>query len=305
MVYPEKYFAVFVMTFQRNSILEQTILQLFDQSYPPQKVLVIDNDPLQLAQEVAEKLSHLPLAYYAIGYNSGPAGAAKKGLELLSDEGYKWIGWIDDDDPPIFNDTFEILLKIGSANSKCGCVGAVGQRFNQKNGLMIRVPDAELNGTGIVEVDNIAGNMSKIVNASVVVQSGILPDESLFFGFEELDFDLRIKEAGYSIIADSELYLRNRIHHNRLGFKLKRGLKKPIDKLWREYYSTRNLMLIIKKQKKYSTLSWLLFKNMIKSILAFKHGFRYGIKNFKYIFLGVFDFLRDRRGNRNFASKFH
>lgn len=293
-----KNFAVFVMTFQRNVSLEKTILQLFDQTYPPEKVLIIDNDPAKGASLVANNLSSLPVFYFSMGYNSGPAGAAKKGLELLAQEGYRWIGWIDDDDPPLFKDTFDILLKRASMVQHCGCVGAVGQNFDVEKALIKRIPDQELKNEGIVYVDNIAGNMSKIINAAVVLQSGVLPDESLFFGFEELDFDLRIKKAGYSLISDSQLYFRNRIYHNRIGIKIKRGIKKPLDKLWREYYSTRNLMFIINKEKKYTTLFWLFFKNIIKSLAGFKYGFHYGRKNFYYIQLGIIDFFRDRRGSR-------
>ena len=150
-------FAAFVMTYRRNDTLESTVKQLFEQTFPPQKVIIIDNDPDEGARIVAEKLSQIPVFYYAGGYNSGPAGAAKRGLELLSKEGFEWIGWIDDDDPPLFKDSFEILLNRAQQTKNCGCVGAVGQRFNLKKALMVRVPDKELDQEGIIMVDNIAG----------------------------------------------------------------------------------------------------------------------------------------------------
>jgi GT2 family glycosyltransferase len=296
MVYPEKYFAVFVMTFQRNLILEQTILQLFDQSYPPQKVLVIDNDPLQLAQEIAEKLSHLPVAYYAIGYNSGPAGAAKKGLELLSDEGYKWIGWIDDDDPPLFKDTFEILINRAASVNNCGCVGSVGQYFDFKKAVITRVPDQELEHDGIIMVDNIAGNMCKIVNAKIVREKNITPDEELFFGFEELDFDIQLKKAGFLLVVDKQLYKKHRQYYKREHLKTKRGYKKDINLLWRDYYSTRNILYILKKNKLYKGFALSLLRILIKMFMGFKYGFKYGMINFNYNFLGLCHFATGKKG---------
>jgi len=284
------------MTYQRNSTLEETINIILEQTFPPQKILILDNDPSGGAKSVVEKLSHLPVDYYAVGYNSGPAGAAKKGLEILSNEGYDWIAWIDDDDPPLFKDSFEILLKRASEVQRCGCVGVVGQRFDLSKAMMIRLPDEELNTEGIVYVDNIAGGMCKIVNADVVRKENVFPDEKLFYGFEELDFDLRVKKAGYTLIADAQLYKKNRIHHNRIGFKVKRGQKKETNRLWREYYSTRNLLIILHKQHAITSLFFFLLRSFLKSIIGFRYGLKYGVKNFRYINLGILHFIAGRKG---------
>lgn len=289
-------FAAFIMTYQRNPTLESTIHILLEQTFPPHKILIIDNDPDKGGKVIADKMSHLPVDYYAVGNNSGPAGAAKMGLQILSNEGYDWIGWIDDDDPPLFKDTFEILFQRASEIINCGCAGAVGQRFDISKAMMLRVPDEELEKEGIVYVDNVAGGMCKIVNADVIRKNQILPDENLFYGFEELDFDLRIKKAGYTLIADAQLYKRNRIHHNRIGYKVKRGQKKPTDRLWREYYSTRNLSIVLNKQGSIKSLIIFLTRNFLKSIISFRYGLKYGVKNFGYINLGILHFILGRKG---------
>jgi len=290
-------FAAFIMTFQRNETLESTIKIILEQSVSPQKVVIVDNDPAQGAKIVADKFNHLSVEYYSVGYNSGPAGAAKKGLEILSKDGYEWIGWIDDDDPPIFKNTFEVLLKLGSENKQCGCVGAVGQRFNSKTGLMLRVPDNELEGEGYIQVDNIAGGMCKIVNASVVNKCNILPDEKLFYGFEELDFDLRLQTAGYLLLVDKNLYKKHRIHFNRSGVNLQRGQKKPKNRLWREYYSTRNCLIILHKLKLYRALIHSVLRFNLKMIAGFRFGFSYGVKNFKYVSKGIIHFFLNQKGS--------
>lgn len=99
MTQTKPFFAAFIMTFQRNHTLEETIRIILDQTLPPEKILIVDNDPAESAKSIAQKFSHLPVFYHATGNNSGPAGAAKKGLEILVNEGFKWIAWIDDDDP--------------------------------------------------------------------------------------------------------------------------------------------------------------------------------------------------------------
>ena len=222
------------MTYNRPEILGKTIVSLLGQTLQPEKILVIDNDPSKTAKPVVEKLASLPLEYYATGSNIGPAGAAKVGLEKLAHEGYDWIGWMDDDDPPVFSDSFELLLALAARSEKCGCVGAVGHYFNLKKGLIKRVADEQLEGTGNISVDNIAGGMCKIVKGAAILQDNILPNEKLFYGFEELEFDLRLKKAGYVLLTDKDLYKRNRINANRIGYQLKRGQKKEFTKLWRE-----------------------------------------------------------------------
>jgi GT2 family glycosyltransferase len=299
----DTYFAAFIMTYKRTAILEDTIRILYNQSHPPQKILIVDNDPAFSAKDIVSKFSDFKISYHSIGYNAGPAGAAKAGLEILTKEGYQWIAWIDDDDPPIFEDTFEILLKSASKNKKCGCVGVVGQYFNRKNGVVIRVSDEELDGFGSFEVDTIAGNMSKIINADVCLKGNVYPDEKLFFGFEELDFDLRLQKSGYVLLVDKVLYKKHRIYYNRLDIIPKRGNKKDVNKLWREYYSTRNSLIILSKHGYFSALIVSFFRYVFKIVAGFQYGIHYGILNARIIIKALIHYLFGKRGTINFSIK--
>lgn len=289
-------FAVFIMTYQRVSTLESTINSLLKQSYPPQKILIIDNDPAKSAAVLVSKFTNNSIDYFAVGYNSGPAGAAKVGLEMLSTQGYNWIGWIDDDDPPIYNDIFEILLNKAALTENCGCIGVVGQYFNKRNGLMVRVPDYELEGKGVLEVDNIAGNMCKVINADVCLKNNVYPDNTLFFGFEELDFDLRIKQAGYVLVVEKELYKRHRVKFNRIGLQVKRGLKKDKNRIWRDYYSIRNSLIIHKKNKLFLAFVVTIMRSFIKIVSGFRYGITYGNANARVILYAIIHFFLGKRG---------
>jgi GT2 family glycosyltransferase len=295
----DTFFAAFIMTYNRVSTLEDTIKKIFSQSFPPHKVIIIDNDYNFSAKGIQNKYPEYNISYHPIGYNSGPAGAAKVGLEILVKEGYQWIAWMDDDDPPIFENTFEILLNMASSNEKCGCVGAVGQYFDKKNGLMIRVSDSELNTKGILSVDNIAGGMCKIVNANVCLKENIYPDESLFYGFEELDFDIRLQNSGYLLLTDRQLYKKHRIHFNRTDLNRIRGGKKELARLWREYYSTRNSLIILFKNKYLLALCLSLVRYSSKILFGFRYGCQYGILNAKFIGKGIFHFFFGKRGAYN------
>jgi GT2 family glycosyltransferase len=292
----KKFFAAFIMTYRRNSTLETTIAALFKQTYPPEKVVIVDNDIEFSAKPILELLPNYPLEYYNVGYNSGPAGASRKGLEILTAQEYKWIAWVDDDDPPVFDNCFELLLQVGENAPNCGCVGAVGHYFDRRNGIITRVPDDELLKPGIIEVDQIAGGMCKIVASKVVSEKNILPDEKLFFSFEDLDFDLKIQNGGYKLYASRNLYLNHRTKFKTQGIVKQRGNKKDTNKLWRDYYSTRNILFILSHNKLTLALIKTLFRSGIKVFLGFRFGLHYGTKNAQYIFRAILDFSLNKKG---------
>lgn len=290
------YFAAFVMTFERTHLINDTIDKLLVQSLPPEKILIIDNSITSKTQEFFSNYKNPKVEYFRVGKNLGPAGAAKIGLERLAQEGYKWIYWGDDDDPPFFKDNFEVLLKMADSIPDCGCVGAVGQFFNKKNGLIERVIDEELQKTGELKVDTIAGNMSKIVKANVVLKNKVLPDESLFFGMEELDYDLRIQKAGYNLYVDRSMYLRYRTQSNHLGKNVKRGLKKDSGRMQRDYYSTRNGLTIFKKNGLILALLINIFRIFYKMVTSFKYGSNYGKRYSGYLWRALRHFLKGKKG---------
>ena len=271
----KKKFAAFVVTFNRAEILMDTINKIMTQTLPPEKLLIIDNGD---TDETKKKLDELypQVAYHRMGYNAGPAGGDKVALEMLAKEGYEWIFWGDDNDPPPTPDTFEKLVNLAeSYNGNCGQVGMVGSRFNKYTGLLGRFTNEELRKNAYIEVDTIGGGQCKIVSGKCILK-GILPEEKLFFGFEDLDFDLSQKEAGYSILVHSDLFLGCRERWNRLQVNSTVARKKDERVLWRDYYSIRNALFIMKKHRHYLAFLSILAVSFGKSLLSYKHGLRYG-----------------------------
>ena len=286
------------MTYKREEILEETIGQLLAQSLPPSKILIVDNDPDCSAKAIWQQLGNPQIAYHSVGYNSGPAGAAYHGLNILFEEGWEWVLWMDDDDPPIFRDSIEELFKIQQGYSKpseIGMLGAVGVRFDASIAKTIRIPDEQLHG--ILEVDNIAGSQLPLIHRRVF-EAGIFPSPELFFGFEELDFSLAIKRAGFKILISGENLLRHREHANRLNFSRGIYAKKDVQKLWREYYTLRNLIhILIKKERNWVGVFRLWLKGIVKSIYGFRFGFGYGWRNLQYLHLGFWHGFTGKLGH--------
>jgi GT2 family glycosyltransferase len=260
--------------------------------------LVIDNGSQDLVTECIKQLNDERIFLHSVGYNAGPSGGAYWGMKLLFERGYDWVLWVDDDDPPKFDDLFEKLFKIVSDNDNefLGMVGAVGERFDRKEGTIIRLKDIQL--TGYLEVDTISGNMFPLISKRTF-EKGILPNKNLFFGFEELDFGLSLKRAGFKILTSGELHIKHRIEAGRLNLITNKNQKKLYSSLWREYYSARNLVFILFHQERLliGTLTCIC-RNILKSFVVFKHGFTYGTKASSLILMGLFDGIFNRMDMR-------
>jgi GT2 family glycosyltransferase len=201
-------YAAFVMTYKRPAILLDTINKLFNQTFPPEVVLIVDNDPDKSALSLVNNFPKNKVQYHAVGYNSGPAGGAYLGLKLLFEQNWDWVLWADDDDPPAFNDSIQNIFSLKEqykGKKTIGILGAVGANFNKFKGAITRINSDKIEAVQIV--DYIGGSMSPIVNKQVFNKS-ILPNPDLFFGFEDLSFCLQVKKAGFEILILGSEMLR-------------------------------------------------------------------------------------------------
>jgi hypothetical protein len=240
--------ACFVITFDRPERLREILVAYGRQTCPPEHVLVVDNGDPAATREVLAGCPGLSLAHHPMGGNRGPAGAAAHALARLPGEGWEWMLWADDDDPPRFPDTLERLRRLAADEdgATLGGVGAVGARFDWRRGRMVRLGDDELAGRPPVDV--VGGGHSLLLHRRAVAAAG-LPDERLFFGLEEVEYCLRIRRAGLSLLVDGPLMLDHRRAAGRLGHSVRRS---PLPAggdagLWRRYYTTRNYVFMMRE----------------------------------------------------------
>ncbi|KPQ19458.1 MAG: putative glycosyltransferase [Algoriphagus marincola HL-49] len=287
-------FGGFIITYNRPELLIQTINSVFQQTFPPELLWIIDNSDNVDTEFRFKNFEDKRVRYFRMGYNAGPAGGAKKGLELCTRDGLDWIYWGDDNDPPKSLDTFE-KLQIHFEKEKIGVIGEVGQYFSFERAKVVRVKDFELKNKELIEVDFIAGGMSMMVS-SAVIKSGVLPDSSFFFGFEELDFCLNAKKKGFKVYADSHMFFERRKAKNYLGIKKPFYKNRFLRRLRREYYSLRNLLFLALKHKSYRMILILHFKWLVKGVFGFKNGIEYGMLNLKLISKAFFHFYTGKSG---------
>ena len=291
-------YAAFIITYQRPEILKDTIQALCSQTCPPAKILIVDNDPSGSAGLLAEGSSVIPVFHFVTGTNAGPAGGAYWGLKLLFEEGWDWVLWVDDDDAPSAPNQLETICRLAEQappNSKVGMVGAAGVLFDRNRWLIRRIPDTSLNG--VLEVDMIAGNQFPLVHRSVY-EAGLLPNPDLFFGFEDLELGIRIRDKGFRMLVDGDELLRLRRHFLKAGKEKPRGNKKKLQHLWREYYSVRTLSYMLRSGMYQLVWFRFLFRCLLKALGGFRYGWLYGQRHGVYVMKGWLDGWRGKLGLR-------
>ena len=294
-------FAAFVMTYERPEVLLKTISNLRNQSLPPELILVVDNSISKKTEILLNKESHNDLQYIRVGYNSGPAGASKIGLENLTELGYEWIYWGDDDNPPRDNLVFERMIQnikeLTGKGINLGIFSGKGGYFNKFTGRIKSLTNIELKKADFLEVDFVPGGHTLFVNAEIV-KAGLLPDEKLFFGFEDLDLCFKVKDSSYKIYIDNQSWLKVRYKNNFLkdSYRWNNPSFGKKETLHREFYSTRNLLSILFKNKFYLAFTVVFLKSIGKMFLGYRYGLDYGNKMFHIQFMALRAFFLKKFG---------
>ena len=161
---------------------------------------------------------------------------------------------------------------------------------------MKRLPDRELNGT--LSVDVIAGNQQLILRRDVIKTVG-WPDTRLFFGLEEPEYCLRIRRAGYRLLVDGQLMREARARAGRLNLKQPRSLRPCASRgeIWRQYYSTRNYIFMMRQTFHRSDLARReSLKAIGRALFSWGRGPRYGATFTRLQLRGLLDGYLNRMG---------
>lgn len=251
-VAPGRLSAVLV-TFRRPEALRIMLGRVARQHVVPERLVVVDNSPTEGAEDALQAWSSAGgrIEYVSAPENLGPAGAIALGMDtiLASADDDDWILLLDDDDPPESDDMFGSLLSFAremrATDPATGAVGLVGARFDRRKGRVIRVRDEEL--VGPVAVDYIGGGQFPLYRVGAVRIVGRFAAD-LFFGFDDLDYGLRLRAAGYSLYGCGPLWHAERARHNRLSMRA-RPRHRLAELSWRRYYSLRNLVRILRQRE--------------------------------------------------------
>jgi glycosyltransferase involved in cell wall biosynthesis len=235
-----------LVTFRRPESLLAMLHALATQTRPLDRLIVVDNDPSPGARAVVEAMS--PTAeYVAPSENLGPAGGIALGMERLLETAHDddWILTLDDDDPPrdptVLATLLAFAVDLAARDRSVGAVGADGARCDRRRGRMVWIEDRDLRGE--IDVDWIGGDFLPVYSVRALRAVGPM-QATLFFGFEELELGLRLRDAGYRIVVPGAICMARRAADHQLGLSVVPS--RVLGELtWRRYYSLRNLIRIL------------------------------------------------------------
>lgn len=238
--------AVVVVTFNRADLLERMLEGLAGLDRAPDAVFVVNNASTDHTREVLERSTLPGLVAIHTTENLGGAGGFHLGLKTAYDKGFD-VMWLMDDDVVPAPDCLTRLLEVDGS-----CLIAVREdltgalveksaiRFDLRNPLAIRPKTASIDSTyasradmpATVEVENVAFE-GFLVRRAVVERIG-LPDPSYFIFYDDVDFAIRARRAGFPIRA-----VRDAVLVRQLSFDQQHDLAG-----WKGYYMYRNLFAV-------------------------------------------------------------
>lgn len=242
-----------LITFRRPEQLSSTLRALASQMRPLDHLVVVDNDASREVEEIIRRRypNGEAVEYVPAPENLGCAGGNALGMERVLGfaEDRDWIVLMDDDDPPFSPSLLGDLKRFGEAmltrDPRTAAVGLVGARFDWARArldAMTRIAHGQEGDA--VAVDAIGGGQFPLYLAGAVRSVAPYPSE-YFFGFEDLDFGLRLREAGYSLYADASIWREAKKTDLRFDLDSRPSFRLP-DLTWRRYYELRNIIYLLR-----------------------------------------------------------
>lgn len=252
-----------------------------------------DNDPTTTKQIIDRYPGAADeILYLGVDDNPGPAGGIAAGIDAVLDlrANDDWLVLLDDDDPPRTDDTLEVLAgaaeELSTSHTGVGGVGLWGARL-QRNGRL-------RSATGIdpEEVIYLPGSAIPHYHIGTLREAGG-PDPTLFFGFDDLDLGLAFERVNASLWSG--------------GFARELGLSAMVDNrtvspsvsdaTWRRYYSLRNLVIILRRNRRTSGAFAMSFlAGIAKPLLNLPFSPRLALQNLRLNIVALRDGWRGETG---------
>lgn len=194
-----------VVTHDRPRELRQVVAALKKQTRRPDRILVIDNASTLPAALILSDFKGIEVVRNKA--NLGGAGAFAAGLERGLAAGSDWI-WLMDDDAVPRRDALAQLLAAAdrlppATGAVCPSVYEFGRLapihrrlFRPRTGDEPPVPEAAYS-RGPREIDT-ASFVGFLVKGEAARSVG-LPDDRFFLAYDDIDYSLRLKKAGWQI----------------------------------------------------------------------------------------------------------
>jgi GT2 family glycosyltransferase len=238
--------AVVVVTYNRAALLTRMLAGLAALERAPDAVIVVDNASSDHTETVLDAVTDLKLQVIRPEENLGGAGGFHAGVRAAYDQGFDRI-WLMDDDVVPAPDCLDVLMAVDEdclmavrEDTSGHLVEKAAVTFDLRNPLSLKPKTAMVETTygtraampELVEIQVVAFE-GFMVRRRVIDAIG-LPDPDYFIFYDDVDFALRARRAGFRIYA-----VRDAVLVRQLDFDQQHDLAG-----WKGYYMYRNLFTV-------------------------------------------------------------
>ena len=249
-----------VVTHRRPRLAAAAVRSLVDdEGIDPRQITVVVNPPGGLedpALEAAVRMVHLDR-------NLGPAGGFRQALvEAFRSPEVQWAYLCEDDLTLLHLPAGRVralLDRLPAGAAALGPIGAVvpfGRRFVSRSGHSVNVVPPLGSPGDLAKVD--VSTWGATLVSRQVLDAGVLPDDELFFGFEDFDFFSQVRAKGLAVAVD--VPCARKVAHLQTSAARDGALtgERPVDgeEPWRAYYFARNFFALARRHGYRSWLAW-------------------------------------------------
>jgi GT2 family glycosyltransferase len=256
---PEGVTAV-VLTHMRPRLAGDVVRNLIQtEGFPGERILVVVNGEGGLDDDALEAAVRM----VRLSRNTGPAGGFRAGLEAaFADPGTEWAYLCEDDiglfdlPQPRVSTLRQRVVDLQRTRPQVAAAVAYGRRFVGRGPHTDNVVPPVGPGEDLSPVDVACWGATLISRR--VIDAGVVPDASWFFGLEDFDFFCRLREAGFEVVVDGEAARSVADQQTSAGRDAAIRSERPTDadESWRAYYHARNTMELIRQHGKPSWHAW-------------------------------------------------
>lgn len=238
-----------IVTFKRKELLKEVVERVINQTYPLSKVVVVDNNSNDGTEAVIAQLksnSPVEIEYQNTGANLGGAGGFSYGFNHVLNDEFDYL-WIMDDDLLPENNCLEMMLISANNNqiiqpARFNLDGTCAEyspiKFDLASPFLLH-PKIE---TVKDRIDSVQGNEIQIegipfegplIPKNIINRVG-LPDKRFFIFYDDLDYAIRARKAGFKIICKKDAVAYRLLMNNQVN-----DLQS-----WKGYFMLRNFFKI-------------------------------------------------------------
>lgn len=239
---------VIIVTFNRRELLLKVLKAVANQTITPFKVLVVDNNSNDGTELAVKELKENFIEYYNTGDNLGGAGGFEYGFKKASNYEYDYLWLMDDDFLPSHNCLEELIAAPGKGiaqpvrynlDGSCAELSPVIYDLNSPfllNPKKVSVMNqySKLKEEKYLDIAGVPFE-GPLISREVVAKIGN-PNPKFFIFYDDLDYSIRTRNAGFSITC---------VYNARATRLLKNNQKNDL-RSWKGYFMLRNLFYIHK-----------------------------------------------------------